>query len=119
MSEFNVTKRYLIITKAAFGTTLIEETDEFLKFHYPERGVRFSRELNDWETGPFPVTPHGFSGGAFFGIEHTAKGNKSAIERIEYNLLGIQYEWNSVERWVHVVPIKQWCDLLRQRCGVG
>jgi|GEM_PF-6185354 len=119
LSDFNVAQRHMIITKAAFGTNLLDETDECLTFAYPVLGVRFNPEIRSWETGPFPVTPHGFSGGACFGVEHTVQGTKSPIEKIEYNLLGIQCEWDANERSVSVVPIKQWCDFLRQSCGIN
>ena len=94
---------------AAFGTTLIEETDEYLKFDYPKQGSKFDPVQKAWMPSLFPESPHGFSGGGCFGV---ASSIVRRVQIIEYKLLGIQYAWSEDGRWVKVIPISHLCDLL-------
>jgi hypothetical protein len=108
-------RKEICLTRAAFGTHLEEETSEYLRFAYPREGVRFDASRDEWVTGPFIATPHGFSGGGCFGV--TQASSPSGLIVFGYKLLGIQYRWDGVARWVKAVPTRQWINLLNERCG--
>jgi hypothetical protein len=104
-------RRELSVCAAAFGSQMIEATDEYLKFVYPVGGFRWDDKAGQWFPSPFPETPEGFSGGGCFGVE---QDDRRGFTQIRYNLLGIDYSWSWDGRWVKVEPIKQWCDLLKR-----
>lgn len=79
----------------SFGTTLLEEADEFLKFDYPKVGGKFDPTQNGWTPSAFPETPEGFSGGGCFSV---TVGTTSGVQIIEYKLHGIQCSWSEYGR---------------------
>ena len=111
IEEFPAQKR-LNLNKVPIGTNILEIADTFLKLDYPREGKH--AEGGEWVSGPFPTTPHGFSGGGCFGVNRTIRTSLQGLEIIEYKLLGIQYEWHEGERWIKAVPIKHWLDLVKQ-----
>jgi hypothetical protein len=98
------------LATAAFGTTLKEETDNRMTFHYPRIGRRYEETTGTWCESTFPETPRGFSGGACFGVTKPP----GLIMQVQYKLLAIQYAWNQRDS-VFAVPIKRWCELLDHR----
>jgi hypothetical protein len=108
LAQFDSTGRNLSVAPAVFSTTLRGETDECQMFEFPVTGYNFNPATGDWESSPFPGTPHGFSGGGCFGVERST----SPPYVVKYKLLGIQYEWDKDERYIRVMAIKHWCDLL-------
>jgi hypothetical protein len=58
-------RREIDLVKTAFGTTLLEDGPDSLKFEYPRLGVRFDKKLDQWVGGSFIEHPAGFSGGAY------------------------------------------------------
>jgi hypothetical protein len=109
MARVDWPNRNISICGGSFSTTLVEETDDFLKFDYPKQGSRYDPATGGWRPSTFPETPHGFSGGGCFGVVSGAAGS---IRTVAYKLLGIQASWSSDGRWVKVVPIKHLSDLL-------
>jgi hypothetical protein len=104
--ERDAKRREFIVNRSAFGTNAIDLQNDYWKLAYPVEGVCV--ENGAWKYGEkFPETPHGFSGGGCFGISKT---ERAGLEVIEYKLLGIQYSWDDVGRWVKVVPIEHWLD---------
>jgi hypothetical protein len=101
-------RREISMFRCAFGTTLLEDTDSSLKFAYPRDGVRPNATTGIWENQPFPEA-FGFSGGGCFGV---AMPTGDGVVSIQYNLLGIQSSWHPGERWVRVMPIKKWRELV-------
>ena len=93
-----------------FGTSLKDETDDRMTLDYPQVGMKYDEATGQWYESPFPKTPHGFSGGACFGVSKPP----GVIARVEYNLLAIQYAWNERDS-VFAVPIKRWRELLVDR----
>jgi hypothetical protein len=106
--------RRLLLTKATFCTVLVEASDACLKFAYPVEGQSYDTRQGKWIRAFFPTTPHGFSGGACFGVTKTSR---AGLEIIEYKLLGIQYAWDESARHVKVIPIKHWVDLVTESYG--
>jgi trypsin-like peptidase len=102
-------RREITLYRCSFGTTIVETTEEYFKLDYPVMGVR--PEEGEWRTGERLLDVPGFSGGGCFGISRTMR---SGLEVIEYNLIGIQYSWHKGERWVKVVPIKHWFDVVQR-----
>ena len=102
-------QREYSVAAACFSTHLVSETDEVLRFAYPESGIRLNHATGEWADSPFPATPRGFSGGGCFGV---VQGQFKGLAALGYRLLGIQYEWSRSERYVRVVPIRHWCDLI-------
>jgi hypothetical protein len=103
--------RVITVGQNAFQTNLIEATPEYLKFHYPEHGSAYDAATRTWVPCPFPETPRGFSGGGGFCVCKQT----TPVEFVEYRLIGIQSCWLKSERYVKVVPIKLWCDLVVAR----
>ena len=109
LAEFDSTGRNLSVAPAVFSTTLRGETDRCMMFEFPVTGFNFNPDTGEWEDSPFPDTPHGFSGGGCFGVERST----DPPYVVKYKLLGIQYEWDEAERYIRVMPIRHWCDLIR------
>lgn len=109
MAYADVANKEINVCGATFGTTLIEETDDFLRFDYPIVGSKFDPAIGKWMPSAFPETPRGFSGGGCFGV---IEGNAGHVEYVEYKLLGIQKSWTPQRRCVEVIPIKHLCNLL-------
>jgi hypothetical protein len=110
--QLDLNRREASLAQGTFSTSLIEETDEHLKFNYPRKGSRYDPASEDWLPSEFPSTPKGFSGGGCFGVTMEAIGG---IEVVRYFLIGIQSCWLSSGRYIKAIPIKQWRDLLVAR----
>lgn len=98
------------LAAGTFGTTLKEESDDKMIFNYPKIGRKYEEITGTWYDSPFPETPRGFSGGACFGVVKPT----GFICQVQYRLLAIQYAWNALDS-VYAVPIKRWCELLKER----
>jgi hypothetical protein len=111
MVERLESKKLIKLHKVPFATQIREIADDFLKLDYPVIGKRAQK--GEWVDEPFPKTPHGFSGAGCFGVNQTINQRLRGLEIIEYKLLGIQCSWNEDERYVKVVPIHHWLDLVK------
>lgn len=116
LTQLDMSRKNVSLCVACFGTSVMEQTDEFLKLDYPKEGLK-PNDAGELVKSEFPEHPRGFSGGGCFGVSSST--SDSGIEKIEYHLLGVQYEWHKGERWVKVVPIKRWCDLLTEKAFIG
>jgi hypothetical protein len=52
------------VSRSAFGTNILEQTEACLKFTYPREGVTLNGDNTDWVKVPFIESPEGFSGAA-------------------------------------------------------
>jgi hypothetical protein len=102
-------RREFILNRCSFGTRVLEATDDCWKLEYPIAGLRAAN--GEWLQGEAFPDAKGFSGGGCFGISKTVR---AGLEVIEYSLSGIQSSWHKGERWVKVIPIKQWFDGVKQ-----
>lgn len=111
--ETNELLKEKIFVKSIFGSTVTDQTDNYIRLSYPENGVRF--ENGQWVEKPFFESPRGFSGGGCFGINVT---DSCILQEIRYKLFGIQSSWHPSERWVEVIPIRHLLDEFKLRFGL-
>jgi hypothetical protein len=111
LDRIDLGRREISFGLAVFGTTLIEETDTYIKFDFPKEGAQYNPSSGEWVPGPFPDHPKGFSGGGCFGV---SQAERAGMTVVQYHLLGIQFGWFRPERWVKVAPIRLWRDLLKR-----
>lgn len=105
----DVSQELITLAQNAFQTRPFEETPNYIKFGYPERGWSYDAPNKKWLPALFPTTPKGFSGGGCFCVY---KDDSRTLSLISYRLFGIQSCWSEGGRYVKAVPIKLWCDLL-------
>ncbi len=92
----------------------MKQTKKVLKLSYPKVGIKYNPDRKELEPVALPTSPKGMSGGPCFGV---AKRQHAVVESIQYNLVGIQYEWHQGERWMKAVRIKQWRKLIAKHYG--
>lgn len=112
-AQIDFARKVILLGQNTFSTHLIEATATYLKFSYPKYGSKYDADTGTWVPGEFPATPEGFSGGGCFGVSKLP--SPGGMDVFEYNLYGIQSSRGEVGRYVKVIPIKQWCDLLISR----
>ena len=93
--------------KKSFISNMAEQTDTYIKIHYPKVGYRLENE--EWVEAPFVETPHGYSGGGCFVISE----QPGEVAVLGHKLIGIQSSWNQKKRTVTVIPIRPWYDIVK------
>jgi hypothetical protein len=90
LDQIDKARREFSFGLGVFGSTLLEETDDYLKFAFPEKGTRYNPDTHQWEDSLFPPHPRGFSGGGCFGVsrrEGSVNGRSLPVARNSVQLV--------------------------------